>query len=63
MDKRQINNKQEPLSEIWVATKFNGDHFHFENDQWLDKRGGGELWQFMSNVVSKQAEETIVIAE
>ena len=58
-----IINKQAPLHEIWVATKFNGHHFHFENDQWFDKRGGGELWQFLSTAISKQAEETIVIAE
>ena len=57
-----IINKQAPLHEIWVATKFNGHHFHFENEQWFDKRGGGELWQFLSNAVSKQAEETIVLS-
>ena len=56
-----IINKQAPLHEIWVATKFNGHHFHFENDQWLDKRGGDELWHFLSNAVSKQAEEAIVL--
>ncbi len=27
-----IINKQAPLHEIWVATKFNGHHFHFENE-------------------------------
>ena len=57
-----IINKQAPLHEIWVATKFNGHHFHFENEQWVDKRGGGELWQFLSNAVSKQAEESIVLS-
>ena len=51
-----IINKQAPLQEIWVATKFNGHHFSFENDQWFDKRGGGEFWQFLAAAVSKQAE-------
>ncbi|MBL0711562.1 MAG: iron donor protein CyaY [Colwellia sp.] len=50
-----ILNKQAPLHEIWVATKFNGHHFIFANEQWTDKRGGGEFWQFMSTAVSKQA--------
>lgn len=50
-----ILNKQAPLQEIWVATKFNGHHFHLENDCWMDKRGGGEFWQFLSKAVSKQA--------
>lgn len=57
-----IINKQAPLHEIWVATKFNGHHFHFENEQWFDKRGGSELWQFLSDAVSKQAEESIVLS-
>lgn len=57
-----IINKQAPLHEIWVATKFNGHHFHFENNQWVDKRAGSELWQFLSDAVSKQAGESIVLA-
>lgn len=50
-----IINKQAPLHEVWVATKFNGHHFSFENEQWVDKRGSGEFWQFLSDAVSKQA--------
>lgn len=57
-----IINKQAPLKEIWVATKFNGHHFHFENDQWIDKRGGGEFWQFISQAVSKQADASITLS-
>ncbi len=59
-----IINKQAPLHEVWVATKFNGHHFHFEDDVWTDKRGGGEFWQFISTAVSKQADtEVTLIAE
>jgi len=56
-----IINKQAPLKEIWVATKFNGHHFHFENEQWIDKRGGDEFWKFISNAVSVQAEAEITL--
>lgn len=56
-----IINKQAPLHEIWVATKFNGHHFSFDNDQWVDKRGGGEFWQFISKAVSLQAEAEITL--
>jgi len=56
-----ILNKQAPLHEIWVATKFNGHHFHFENNEWMDKRGGGEFWQFISKAVSTQAEADITL--
>lgn len=57
-----IINKQAPLHEVWVATKFNGHHFQYQNDQWIDKRGGDELWQFLSQAVSTQAEEQITLA-
>jgi CyaY protein len=61
-----IINKQAPLHEIWVATKFNGHHFQCDSDneqgQWTDKRGGGELWQFLSKAISLQADTDITIS-
>ncbi|GAA0812759.1 iron donor protein CyaY [Colwellia sp. D2M02] len=57
-----IINKQAPLHEIWVATKFNGHHFHLENEQWIDKRGGEEFWQFLSSAVSTQAEVSVTLS-
>ena len=56
-----IINKQAPLHEIWVATKFNGHHFNFSEHQWLDKRSGEEFWQFIYSAVSKQAAVELVI--
>lgn len=56
-----IINKQAPLHEIWVATKFNGHHFAFSDELWTDKRGGGEFWQFLSAAISKQAETEITL--
>ena len=59
-----IINKQAPLHEIWVATKFNGHHFTYsDNEQvWTDKRGGGEFWQFLSDSVSTQAETAVTLS-
>lgn len=57
-----IINKQAPLHQIWVATKFNGHHFEMKDDQWHDNRGAGEFWQFLSAAVSKQAQETVTLA-
>ena len=54
-----ILNKQAPLQEIWVATKFNGHHFSYQNEQWIDKRSGAEFWQFLSAAVSTQADSDI----
>ena len=54
-----IINKQAPLHEIWVATKFNGHHFALQEQQWIDKRGGGEFCQFLSSAVSTQADTVV----
>ena len=54
-----IINKQPPLHQLWVATKYNGHHFNFQDDQWIDERTGVEFWSFLDDAVSKQAEQTI----
>lgn len=50
-----ILNKQQPLLQLWVATKFNGHHFNYKDGKWIDERFGGEFYQFFDDVVSKQA--------
>lgn len=49
-----ILNKQPPLLQLWVATKFNGHHFNYENGQWIDERFGSEFYEFFNDAVSKQ---------
>ncbi len=56
-----IINKQPPLQQLWVATKFNGHHFSFQGDQWIDERTGVEFWSFLDAAVSKQAEQAITL--
>lgn len=51
-----IINKQAPLHQVWVATKFNGHHFEYHAPQWIDNRTGAEFWQFISQAASKQAD-------
>lgn len=57
-----ILNKQAPLHQVWIATKFNGHHFSLQDALWFDKRGGGEFWQFLSAAVSKQAQAEISLS-
>jgi CyaY protein len=54
-----IINKQPPLQQLWVATKFNGHHFNFQDDLWIDERTGVEFWSFLDEACSKQAEQAI----
>lgn len=56
-----ILNKQTPLLQLWVATKFNGHHFNYENGQWIDERFGGEFYQFIDEAISKQANASVAL--
>ena len=57
-----ILNKQPPLHQIWVATKYNGHHFNLRDDQWIDERTGAEFWAFIDEAASKQAEQAVVLS-
>lgn len=54
-----ILNKQAPLHQIWVATKFNGHHFNYVDGHWIDERTDAEFWSFMDQAASKQAGVTL----
>ncbi|WP_462164807.1 iron donor protein CyaY [Pseudoalteromonas xiamenensis] len=55
-----VINKQPPLHQVWVATKFNGHHFELHGDKWIDNRSGAEFWQFISDAATRQAGDAIV---
>lgn len=55
-----VINKQAPLHQVWVATKFNGHHFELREGKWIDNRSGAEFWQFMCDAATKQAGEPVV---
>ncbi|MGX9462014.1 iron donor protein CyaY [Shewanella sp. A14] len=50
-----VINKQEPLHEIWIATKFGGYHFNYTDDKWLDTRNGLEFMPFVIDSIKKQS--------
>lgn len=50
-----IVNKQAPLHQIWVATKFNGHHFEYKDGVWIDNRTDVELYTLLNEAASKQA--------
>lgn len=50
-----VINKQEPLHEIWVATRFGGYHFAYVDGKWLDGRNGGEFMPFVHESILRQS--------
>lgn len=57
-----ILNKQAPLHQIWVATKYNGHHFNLHGDKWIDERTDAEFWQFIDDAASRQAEQPVKLS-
>lgn len=51
-----VINKQEPLHQIWVATRFGGYHFSYIDDNWMDTRSdAGEFLAFVEASIAKQS--------
>ncbi len=56
-----IINKQEPLHQVWLATKGGGYHFDYQNGRWICNRSGAEFWQLLSEACSAQSGERITL--
>ncbi|XBC37939.1 MAG: iron donor protein CyaY [Buchnera aphidicola (Meitanaphis microgallis)] len=54
-----IINRQEPLHQIWLATKNLGYHFKYVNKQWICNRTHKNFWNVLEESCSNQANEKI----
>ena len=62
-DRSQIVvNLQKPLHEIWVAAKRGGYHFRWQDTQWMDTKGAGELFALLTSVASEQARSSLMFS-
>jgi CyaY protein len=50
-----VINKQEPLHQIWLASKFSGHHFSFVENSWLDRRNQIALTDCLVDAFKRQA--------
>ncbi|MBM7037570.1 iron donor protein CyaY [Vibrio ulleungensis] len=59
-DRSQIViNKQEPMREIWLASKSGGYHFSLQADAWICSKSGLELIELVKQECVKHANEPI----
>ncbi|MCL1141089.1 iron donor protein CyaY [Shewanella gaetbuli] len=49
-----VINKQEPLHEIWLATKTGGYHFAYVEGEWLDTRNNINFIPFVLDAIAQQ---------
>ncbi|PKF51366.1 iron donor protein CyaY [Enterovibrio nigricans] len=54
-----IINRQEPMSEIWLASKSGGFHFAYKDGQWLCSKTGVEFKVMVKEECSKHAGEAV----
>ena len=54
-----IINRQEPLRQIWLATKTAGHHFRYQDKHWSCVRSGQTFWMLFSAAVSNQSGKQI----
>ena len=54
-----IINRQEPMHEIWLASKSGGFHFKFQGSEWICSKTGIELIAMVKEECEKHAQESI----
>lgn len=54
-----IINSQEPMQEIWLASKSGGFHFQYQANQWICSKTGVEFAQMVKQECEKHAGEAI----
>ncbi|TNV15836.1 iron donor protein CyaY [Buttiauxella sp. B2] len=54
-----IINRQEPLHQVWLATKSGGYHFNLKGDKWICDRSDAEFWQLLEEACTQQAGEPV----
>lgn len=54
-----VLNRQEPLHQIWLATRSGGYHFDYQHDAWICDRTGEALWVVLEAACSEQAGEPV----
>lgn len=54
-----IINRQEPMQEIWLASKSGGFHFKYQQDKWICSKTSMEFSQMVKQECEKHAGETI----
>ncbi|GKW04461.1 iron donor protein CyaY [Pectobacterium carotovorum] len=54
-----VINRQEPLHQIWLATKAGGYHFNRQGARWVCARSGEDFIALLSAACSDQAGETV----
>lgn len=56
-----VINSQAPMREMWVAAPSGGFHYRFDGRQWNDTRGGPNMAEALSHIVSEATGQAIKV--
>ncbi|GLS82244.1 iron donor protein CyaY [Paraferrimonas haliotis] len=58
-----VLNKQEPLHELWLASKLGASHYQYQadNNDWFDSRNQTSLQPVLVEMVNRLSGETLVL--
>ena len=54
-----VINRQEPLHQVWLATKAGGYHFNYQEATWICDRSGATFTSLLSQACSAQSGEDV----
>ncbi len=54
-----VINRQEPLHQVWLATKAGGYHFNYRDEQWICDRSGESFFSLLAQACSAQTGEDV----
>lgn len=57
-----VINRQEPLHQVWLATKGGGYHFNYRDGDWICDRSGQSFYALLNEAASTQAGESVRFA-
>ncbi|ARU95582.1 iron donor protein CyaY [Tatumella citrea] len=52
-----VINRQEPMHQVWLATKAGGYHFSYQAPRWVCDRTGGDFWVLLADACTAQSGE------
>ena len=58
---RMVINRHGAAREIWIAARSGGFHFRWDGTRWRDTRDGRELFAALSQLVSAQSGQAVLL--
>ncbi|ATO35145.1 Protein CyaY [Dickeya dianthicola] len=50
-----VINRQEPMHQVWLATKGGGYHFNYQHSRWICDRSGSDFMALLAQACSEQS--------